>query len=439
MRPGNESSCCGGDSEPAPGMNRRSLLRAAALGAGAMSVGGVLLPGAAHAAPAIYNPFTAYPISDTWEGHLRRGSLGGIDYAMGVGTALPACGAGTVQNIPYNGTAGHTVTIHHADGYRSQYLHLSQFLLPNGASVGAGTIVGRSGGAVGAPGSGSSTGPHLHWHMINPSGTRISPLVYIAQNPAQQSRQVYEAASNTGWRALPVSGSGGAVTGYATAAIALGTTKILYSLHGGNIYEAASNAGWQNLWTGIHGAQGTALSALTLNGVKLIYNVVDGYVHEAASNNAWRNLNTGIGGASSSSISVIQLAGVKYVYTIVGGYVHEASSANGWRNLNTGIPASAVAATTLGTTKIIYSLHGGNIYEAASNAGWQNLWTGIHGAQGTALSALTLNGVKLIYNVVGGYVHEAASDNAWRNLNSGVRGTTAATLALGGVKHIYAA
>ena len=26
---------------------------------------------------------------------------------------------------------------------------------------------------------GNSTGPHLHWHMINPSGTRINPLVYL--------------------------------------------------------------------------------------------------------------------------------------------------------------------------------------------------------------------------------------------------------------------
>ena len=112
-----------------------------------MSMGGLLIPEAAHAAPAIYNPFSAYPITDTWEGHLRRGSLGGIDFGMGVGTALPACGAGTIQNIPYNGTGGHTVTIQHADGYRSQYLHLSQFLLANGASVGA----GRSWAAPAAP------------------------------------------------------------------------------------------------------------------------------------------------------------------------------------------------------------------------------------------------------------------------------------------------
>lgn len=439
MRRGDEPTCCGDGGDSAPGLSRRAMLRAAALGAGAMTVGGVLIPGTAHAAPAIHNPFGGYRITDTWEGHLARGSLGGIDFGMGVGTPLPACGAGTVQNTPFNGTGGHTVTIYHADGYRSQYLHLSQFLVANGAYVNAGDIVGLSGGAAGAPGSGSSTGPHLHWHMINPAGIRISPLVYIAQNPSgDQPRQVYEAASNNAWRALPVSGSAGAVTGTAMAAITLDSTKILYTLNGGRVYEAASNAGWQNLWTGIHGAQGTALAALNLGGVKLIYTVVGGYVHEAASNNAWRNLNSGIGGVGNSSISVIQVAGVKYVYTVVGGYVHEAASNNGWRNLNTGIPASTVAAMTLGTTKIIYSLQGGRVYEAASNAGWQNLWTGVVGAQGSSLAALDLGGVKHIYTVVDGYVHEAASDNAWRNLNSAVRGTRAAVLAQGGVKLIYA-
>ncbi|MEV5764752.1 peptidoglycan DD-metalloendopeptidase family protein [Micromonospora sp. NPDC052213] len=181
-----QPNCCGGATgRPPTGLSRRTLLRSTTLTAGALVVGGgvVGLPGTAHAAPAIYNPFAGYPITGTWQDHLDYGSLGGIDFGMGVGTALPACGAGTIQNIPYNGTGGHTVTIHHADGYRSQYMHLSQFLLANGTAVGAGTIVGRSGGAVGAPGSGSSTGPHLHWHMINPSGVRINPLTYIGQNP----------------------------------------------------------------------------------------------------------------------------------------------------------------------------------------------------------------------------------------------------------------
>jgi murein DD-endopeptidase len=177
-------SCCGPEDQPASGLSRRAVLRGSALAAGGAIGAIALTPGIAHAAPAIYNPFAGYPITQTWDQHRANGSLGGIDYAMAVGTALKACGAGTIQNIPYNGTGGHTVTIHHAEGYRSQYMHVSQFLLANGASVGQGGVVARSGGAAGADGSGSSTGPHVHWHMINPSGVRINPLLYISAPPS---------------------------------------------------------------------------------------------------------------------------------------------------------------------------------------------------------------------------------------------------------------
>jgi murein DD-endopeptidase MepM/ murein hydrolase activator NlpD len=179
-----------GNDGGSPTVGRRELLLGtAAAVAGGVALGGLVQPGAALAAPVIYNPFSGYPITDGWQEHLDRGSAGGIDFAMPVGTNLPACGAGTIQNIPDNGTGGHTVTINHVDGYRSQYMHLSQFLLANGTTVTAGTIVGRSGGAAGAPGSGSSTGPHLHWHMIDPAGRRINPLTYV--NPTNPPLDIW--------------------------------------------------------------------------------------------------------------------------------------------------------------------------------------------------------------------------------------------------------
>ncbi|MEU4745262.1 peptidoglycan DD-metalloendopeptidase family protein [Actinosynnema sp. NPDC023658] len=161
------------------GISRRALL-SGTVAAGVASAIGVASAGVASAAvPGFYHPFTGYRITGTWQDHLNSGSLGGIDFGMAVGTRLPAAGGGVVTNIPNNGTGGHTVTIQHDNGYRTQYLHLSQFLLSNGTRVGMGGVVGLSGGAVGAPGSGSSTGPHLHWHMIDPSGTRINPLTYL--------------------------------------------------------------------------------------------------------------------------------------------------------------------------------------------------------------------------------------------------------------------
>lgn len=160
------------------GISRRTFLQATTA-AGVVTAAGVGAASAFAGVPGFYNPFSGYPITGTWQDHLNEGSLGGIDYGMGVGTQLPASGGGVITNIPYNGTGGHTVTIQHDNGYRTQYMHLSQFLLANGTRVGMGGIVGLSGGAAGAPGSGNSTGPHVHWHMINPSGTRINPLEYL--------------------------------------------------------------------------------------------------------------------------------------------------------------------------------------------------------------------------------------------------------------------
>ncbi|MFG3702855.1 M23 family metallopeptidase [Micromonospora sp. NPDC047620] len=187
------------------GFSRRTFLYAtvAAGTATAVSIGA---RAAEATVPGFYNPFSGYLVTETWQGHLDRGSLGGIDYGMSVGTRLPAAGGGVVTNNPNNGTGGYAVTILHDNGYRTQYLHLSQFLLPNGTRVGTGEIVGLSGGAAGAPGSGSSTGPHLHWHMIDPSGTRINPLVYLdgAGTSPPAYTQVFETADSTGWRPLPV-------------------------------------------------------------------------------------------------------------------------------------------------------------------------------------------------------------------------------------------
>ncbi|MCK1797888.1 M23 family metallopeptidase [Streptomyces sp. XM4193] len=166
-------------------LSRRGLLRgsAAVTTTAALAVGGVFAAtrnaAAVQTASDFYHPFTGYPVTGTWQDHIGRGSLGGIDFGMGVGTGLPACGGGVVTNIPENGTGGHTVTIAHDNGYRTQYMHLSQFVLDNGTRVAAGAIVGLSGGEPGAPGSGESTGPHLHWHMINPNGTRINPVEYV--------------------------------------------------------------------------------------------------------------------------------------------------------------------------------------------------------------------------------------------------------------------
>ena len=137
------------------------------------------------------NYLSGLRVSDGWADHVARGSLGGIDYATGVGTPIPAPTDGRVENIPNNGSAGNTVTLWHPDGSRDQFLHLSKFVAPG--NYRAGDTIGFSGGKAGAPGSGSSTGPHIHWHLVLANGVRVNPLNYLDN---------VSAPTLTGWAGL---------------------------------------------------------------------------------------------------------------------------------------------------------------------------------------------------------------------------------------------
>lgn len=70
----------------------------------------------------------------------------------------------------YKGDAvyGGKIVIAHYDGTKTLYGHLS-YTMPNsieGTEVKQGTVIGWSGGVKGRRGSGSSTGPHLHFAEI---------------------------------------------------------------------------------------------------------------------------------------------------------------------------------------------------------------------------------------------------------------------------------
>lgn len=127
-------------------------------------------------------------ISGTWAEHIARGSLGGIDFAVPVGTPIKAPTAGWVKNVRGNGSGGWYVEFTHdpgngglGAGWRDEFLHLSGFA--NEDYYGAGDIIGYSGGEPGHPGAGSSDGPHIHWHLINGSGVRVNPLDYASAPP----------------------------------------------------------------------------------------------------------------------------------------------------------------------------------------------------------------------------------------------------------------
>jgi hypothetical protein len=135
-----------------------------------------------------YCKANGYPISDGWAVHIARGSLGGIDYAVPEYSPIYAPTAGWTEAIKGNGTGGWYIKFTHdpgngglGPGWRDEFLHVARFK-PNDY-YGQGAVIGYSGGQPGHPGAGSSTGPHIHWHLIDGSGTRVNPLDYITPAP----------------------------------------------------------------------------------------------------------------------------------------------------------------------------------------------------------------------------------------------------------------
>lgn len=93
----------------------------------------------------------------------------GIDYGVKVGTPIVAAANGTVTHTGTHRQYGYHVIINH--GKKSTlYAHLSEILVKVGQPVNAGDVIGKSGGRKGAPGAGTSTGPHLHFELRDPGG-----------------------------------------------------------------------------------------------------------------------------------------------------------------------------------------------------------------------------------------------------------------------------
>lgn len=111
------------------------------------------------------NPYTS------WANHVARGSAGGVDLVAAMGSPLYAPADCVLVNIPNNGSGGNTAEMRFSDGWRDQYMHLSRFT--GAGAKKRGDLVGWSGA------SGGNYAPHLHWHRIDPSGTRRNPWDYF--------------------------------------------------------------------------------------------------------------------------------------------------------------------------------------------------------------------------------------------------------------------
>lgn len=93
----------------------------------------------------------------------------GIDYAVGVGSPVAAAADGIVSETGTHRQYGYYVIVKHAKK-STLYAHLSKILVSKGQKVKQGQEIAKSGGKRGAPGAGSSTGPHLHFEVRDHGG-----------------------------------------------------------------------------------------------------------------------------------------------------------------------------------------------------------------------------------------------------------------------------
>ena len=94
----------------------------------------------------------------------------GIDLAAPLNTPVRAAKAGRVTVSKDEATGyGKWIEVQHADGTKTRYAHLNSRDVQVGSQVQAGQVIGKMGS------TGTSTGSHLHFEILDKSGKQINP------------------------------------------------------------------------------------------------------------------------------------------------------------------------------------------------------------------------------------------------------------------------
>jgi murein DD-endopeptidase MepM/ murein hydrolase activator NlpD len=116
----------------------------------------------------------------------------GLDIGIPQGTPLFAAAPGIVKSTDpecRSSTNGGYVTIKHADGAKTSYVHMSRIDVRPGQQVERWTQIGLSGGRKGDKCSGSSTGPHLHFVLRTDGKNSVDPTDRVNWYPFRLSRK----------------------------------------------------------------------------------------------------------------------------------------------------------------------------------------------------------------------------------------------------------
>jgi murein DD-endopeptidase MepM/ murein hydrolase activator NlpD len=139
----------------------------------------------------------------------------GVDYRAPAGAPVVAVADGVVVSAAMSGGAGRMVHLRHANGFETEYLHLSSIAVRPGARVRQGELVGRVGS------SGLATGPHLDYRLKR-NGAFINPITaHRAMPPADPipapQMMAFEVVRDRAMTALAKSAVAGVANPNATA------------------------------------------------------------------------------------------------------------------------------------------------------------------------------------------------------------------------------
>ena len=116
----------------------------------------------------------------------------GMDFSANTGTPVYATGNGTVTTSGRQSGYGLTIEIDHGFDYQTLYAHLSKIMVKRGQKVKRGEIIGLVGS------TGKSTGPHLHYEVIN-KGRKVNPVNYYFMDLTEEEYdQMIQIAANHG-------------------------------------------------------------------------------------------------------------------------------------------------------------------------------------------------------------------------------------------------
>ncbi|WP_405133056.1 M23 family metallopeptidase [Nocardia sp. NBC_01388] len=121
-------------------------------------------------------PRTVAPVSGTLTSDfgVRWGAFHtGLDIANAIGTPVRAVADGTVVDSGPAQGFGMWVRIAHDDGSMSVYGHINETLVQVGQHVRAGDQIATVGNR------GISTGPHLHFEVVDTSGYKVDPMQWL--------------------------------------------------------------------------------------------------------------------------------------------------------------------------------------------------------------------------------------------------------------------